>query len=173
MFFIKVFQRFTIAFIIGVAISVAAPSLSYAANFEFNVYDKFNKIYSKAKQLVQEKEYQEKINSVMESAESYLGVPYVWGGSSPSGFDCSGLVQYVYAECGISLPRTTYGQIECGEPMPLDSLTLGDLLFWDNYHVAIYIGDGKYIHAPSSGQNVKVSQMKYWCPNSTRRIIQR
>ena len=118
-----------------------------------------------------EEEYLNKINSVRNSAMKYLGVPYVWGGTTPTGFDCSGLVQYVFAECGISISRTTYTQIKEGEPISLDSLTLGDIVFWGDYHVGIYIGDGQYIHAPHSGDVVKISSMDYWCPTSARRLI--
>lgn len=118
-----------------------------------------------------EQAYQNKINSVRESVLQYLGVPYVWGGTSPAGFDCSGLVQYVYRECGIELPRTTYTQINCGEYVSIDSLAIGDIVFFGNYHVGIYIGDYQYIHAPQSGDVVKIQSMNSYCPTSARRII--
>ena len=85
-------------------------------------------------------------------AMDYLGVPYVWGGSSPRGFDCSGLVQYVYAKVGISLPHSSRMQYGCGTPVSQGQLKAGDLVFYYNpiQHVAIYMGDGKIIHATGS-----------------------
>lgn len=99
----------------------------------------------------------------------YLGVPYVWGGASPSGFDCSGLCMYVYAQIGISLPRTSAAQFQAGAHIPPDRLDLlrpGDLVFFGTdgdpsrvHHVGIYAGDGNYIHAPQMGDVVKVSSL--------------
>jgi cell wall-associated NlpC family hydrolase/regulator of replication initiation timing len=91
-------------------------------------------------------------------AMRYLGVPYVWGGASPSGFDCSGLVMYVFAELGISLPHYAAAQYGFGTPVPADQLQPGDLVFFDGLgHVGIYIGGGQMIHAPHTGDVVKIS----------------
>lgn len=114
--------------------------------------------------------------SVVNTAKKYLGTPYLWGGSTPAGFDCSGLVQYVYKEAvGISLPRVTTGQETCGKSISLNSLKPGDLLFWgeigSSYHVAIYIGNGQYIHAPQPGQNVQYGNIQSWKPNFARRVL--
>lgn len=109
-------------------------------------------------------------SGVVGIAAQYLGVPYVWGGTTPAGFDCSGLVQYVFRQAGISLPRTTYGQINCGTPIPLSQVQPGDLLFWGDYHVGIYAGNGQYIHAPQPGQNVTYGSMSYYTPTSARRV---
>jgi len=89
---------------------------------------------------------------VISYAMDYLGVPYVWGGSSPRGFDCSGLVQYVYAKVGISLPHSSRMQYDCGTPVSQGQLKPGDLVFYYNpiQHVAIYMGDGRIIHATGS-----------------------
>jgi cell wall-associated NlpC family hydrolase len=88
----------------------------------------------------------------------YLGVPYVWGGASPSGFDCSGLVMYVFAQLGISLPHYAAAQYGFGTPVPADQLQPGDLVFFDGLgHVGIYIGGGQMIHAPHTGDVVKIS----------------
>ncbi|MBN1319439.1 MAG: C40 family peptidase [Thermoleophilia bacterium] len=89
---------------------------------------------------------------VISYAMDYLGVPYVWGGSSPRGFDCSGLVQHVYAKVGISLPHSSRMQYDCGTPVSQGQLRAGDLIFYYNpiQHVAIYMGDGKIIHATGS-----------------------
>ena len=88
-------------------------------------------------------------------AEKYLGVPYVWGGASPSGFDCSGLVMYCYAQIGISLPHGATDQQRMSHPVPLDSLQPGDLVFFGDasfsYHVGIYVGGGQMIAAPHTG----------------------
>nr|WP_207730392.1 C40 family peptidase [Clostridium botulinum] len=93
-------------------------------------------------------------------AMQFQGVPYVWGGTSPSGFDCSGFVQYVYRNAaGIELPRDTYGQIGAGTRVSRDQLQPGDLVFPHTGHVGIYIGGGQMIHAPHTGDVVKVSSV--------------
>ena len=91
-------------------------------------------------------------------AERYLGTPYVWGGASPSGFDCSGLTMYVYAQVGVSLPHSSYAQYGMGVPVSQSNLQPGDLVFFYGLgHVGIYIGGGQYIHAPHTGDVVKIS----------------
>nr|WP_209013827.1 C40 family peptidase [Clostridium botulinum] len=93
-------------------------------------------------------------------AMQFQGVPYVWGGTSPSGFDCSGFVQYVYRNAaGIELPRDTYGQIGAGTRVSQDQLQPGDLVFPHTGHVGIYIGGGQMIHAPHTGDVVKISSV--------------
>ncbi len=111
--------------------------------------------------------------AIVASAMKYLGVPYVWGGTSPSGFDCSGLVQYVFAENGISLPRTTYEQQAVVAPVSLVALQPGDLVFWGGsaYHVGIYIGDGMYIHAPAPGQSVCIQSYDAYPYTSGGRVL--
>jgi cell wall-associated NlpC family hydrolase len=90
----------------------------------------------------------------------YLGVPYVWGGASPSGFDCSGLVMYVYAQIGISLPHFAAAQYALGTPVARSDLQPGDLVFFDGLnHVGIYIGDGQFVHAPETGDVVKITAL--------------
>ncbi|MDU6337597.1 MAG: NlpC/P60 family protein, partial [Clostridium sporogenes] len=97
---------------------------------------------------------------VISYAKQYLGTPYVWGGTSPSGFDCSRFVQYVYRNAaGIELPRDTYGQIGAGSRVSQDQLQPGDLVFPDAGHVGIYIGGGQMIHSPKSGDVVKISSV--------------
>jgi cell wall-associated NlpC family hydrolase len=90
----------------------------------------------------------------------YLGVPYVWGGASPSGFDCSGLASYVYAQIGKSVPHYT-GAIYGDFPhVPSDQLQAGDLVFFNGLgHVGIYIGNGQYVHAPHTGDVVRVASL--------------
>jgi len=103
--------------------------------------------------------------AVVSEAEKFLGVPYVWGGDTPSGFDCSGLVQYVYARVGVHLPRTTYTQVKVGAPVAsLTQAQPGDLVFFAGSdgtptapgHVGIYLGNGKMIDSPYTGTVVQV-----------------
>jgi peptidoglycan DL-endopeptidase CwlO len=102
-------------------------------------------------------------SSVVAIAERYLGVPYSWGGASPSGFDCSGLVMYVFAQVGVSLPHSSYAQYGMGTPVSRDQLQPGDLVFFDGLgHVGIYVGGGSFIHAPHTGDVVKISSISGW-----------
>jgi cell wall-associated NlpC family hydrolase len=93
-------------------------------------------------------------------AMRYLGVPYVWGGSTPRGFDCSGLVMYAFAQIGISVPHSSYAQFNMGTPVSMGQLQAGDLVFFSGAsHVGIYIGGGQFIHAPHTGDVVKISSL--------------
>ena len=103
-------------------------------------------------------------NNIIAYASNFLGTPYKWGGTSPStGFDCSGFTQYVYAHFGISLGRTTYDQINDGYGVSKDELQTGDLVFFgkggDPTHMGIYVGNNTYIHAPRTGDVIKISSM--------------
>ena len=108
---------------------------------------------------------------------SHLGTPYVWGGTTPDGFDCSGLMQFCYREAlGIELPRVSYEQQYVGEPVEFDDLMFGDLLFFSEpgrgtHHVAMYLGDGFYIHAPRTGDVVKITGMDEYTPTFARRVV--
>ena len=109
-------------------------------------------------------------------AMRYLGVPYVWGGASPAGFDCSGLVMYVFAQLGVSLPHYTGAQWNMGVPVARGDLQPGDLVFFDGLgHVGIYIGGDQFVHAPHTGDVVKVSSLdEGWYASSyvgARRIL--
>ena len=96
-------------------------------------------------------------------AMRYLGVPYRWGGASPSGFDCSGLVMYVFAQVGVSLPHSSYAQYGMGVPVARSQLQPGDLVFFDGLgHVGIYVGGNSFIHAPHTGDVVKISSLTGW-----------
>jgi peptidoglycan DL-endopeptidase CwlO len=93
-------------------------------------------------------------------AMSQLGTAYVWGGGAPGGFDCSGLVMWAYAQVGVSLPHSTYAQYGYGVPVSRDQLQPGDLVFFDGLgHVGIYIGGGQFVHAPHTGDVVKISSL--------------
>jgi cell wall-associated NlpC family hydrolase len=93
-------------------------------------------------------------------ALQYLGVPYVWGGASPSGFDCSGLVMYVYAQLGISLPHYTVAQWNSTLPISSSDMQPGDLVFFNGLgHVGIYIGGGQFVDAPHTGSVVRIDSL--------------
>jgi peptidoglycan DL-endopeptidase CwlO len=113
-------------------------------------------------------------NAVIANAKQYLGVPYVWGGSTPSGFDCSGFVSYVYRSVGISLPRTSSAQQNVGTRISLNQVQPGDLVFRGSpaYHVGIYIGGGQYIHAPQTGDVVKIAPFNPSKFSTASRILQ-
>ena len=97
---------------------------------------------------------------VVEYAKNFIGVPYVYGGSTPRGFDCSGFVKYVYANFGVSLPRTSYSQMSSGYGVSLADIQPGDILvFRGGGHVGIYVGDNMYIHAPNSGRSVAIDPL--------------
>ncbi|HBM97422.1 TPA: hypothetical protein DD394_08090 [bacterium UBP9_UBA11836] len=105
-----------------------------------------------------------RVNSLLNKARSYMGVPYVWGGTTPSGFDCSGYVQYVYGQVGINLPRTADVQFNEGQAVSFGGEAPGDMVFFETYapgasHVGIYLGNGEFIHASSSGY-VRVSSLE-------------
>ena len=109
--------------------------------------------------------------SVVQTAYNYLGTPYVWGGESPSGFDCSGLVQYSYSQNGISVPRTSeqqYAYTANSRIMDKSQLRPGDMVFFNTSgtasHVGIYIGNNQFIHAPRPGKVVRINNLdeKYY-----------
>jgi Cell wall-associated hydrolases (invasion-associated proteins) len=102
-------------------------------------------------------------DNIVAYASNFLGTPYLWGGATPSGFDCSGFTQYVYAHFGIKLGRTTYDQINDGYEVSKDELQPGDLLFYGKggnpTHMGMYVGNNTYIHAPRTGDVVKISSI--------------
>jgi hypothetical protein len=109
-------------------------------------------------------------------AKRFLGVPYVWGGSTPRGFDCSGLVRFVYQRFGFDLPHSSYADFNLGRRVssrgPLEP---GDLVFFSGLgHVGLYVGHGKFIHAPHSGTRVQISRLsEYGSYVGARRLLKR
>lgn len=98
----------------------------------------------------------------MMAALGKRGSPYVWGATGPDSFDCSGLTSWAYEQAGVSIPRSSSAQSEFGQPVSRSELKPGDLVFSGDpvYHVGIYVGDGKMVHAPTSGEVVKVAPLQ-------------
>jgi murein DD-endopeptidase len=108
-------------------------------------------------------------SKAVDFAKEMLGKPYQYAGDTPAGFDCSGLVKYSYGRAGIAMPRDTQAQHRMSVLVSTRGLREGDLLFFDQEgkkksHVGIYLGGGRFIHAPSSGGKVRIDSMKaeYW-----------
>lgn len=102
--------------------------------------------------------------AIINTAKSFLGTPYVWGGTTPNGFDCSGFTQYVLKQHGINIPRTAAEQYNAGKPILKSALKTGDLVFFTTYkpgasHVGFYLGDGQFIHAGSGAKQVTISSL--------------
>ena len=121
---------------------------------------------------------------ILESAYSYLGTPYRWGGTTPNGFDCSGFVRHVFRENGIQLSRSSREQAQEGKSVPLSDLKPGDLIFFNMHHrkhywidhVGLYVGNGQFIHATSSSsRQIRVEELesKHYLPKvvETRRVL--
>ena len=110
----------------------------------------------------------DKIKQIIQIAYSYMGVPYVWGGTTPSGFDCSGFTQHVFKKAGVFIPRLADAQCYYGKPVSAKDLQVGDLVFFETYtagpsHCGIYVGNGKFIEA-SSSRGITVDKVfgPYW-----------
>lgn len=111
----------------------------------------------------------ETARNAIDYAREMVGKPYRYGGDTPAGFDCSGLVRYSYGKAGIKLPRDTQSQRRLSAPLSLRSLREGDLLFFDQEgrkasHVGMYLGSGRFVHAPATGGKVRTDSLKsdYW-----------
>lgn len=143
------------------------------------VINKVDDAIAKAKALKQQKVAQQTANTnrgstvdtnvaiskdaanLIEYAKRFLGIRYVWGGTTPSGFDCSGFTSYVYRNAaGINIGRTTYDQVNAGRQVSRDQLRVGDLVFPHAGHVGIYVGNGQMIHAPQTGDVIKISSVR-------------
>lgn len=120
-------------------------------------------------------------SQVVEIALESIGTPYVWGGTSEDGFDCSGLIQFAYAQVGVRLPRVSGAQIGAGSPVTPhpERLRPGDVLGFAEEgsgttdHVGLYIGDGEFIHSSSSGVRVSAITERFWRAKlvAARRIV--
>ena len=109
----------------------------------------------------------------MDEFKKFIGIPYLWGGLSPFGFDCSGLVQTVFRRFGIYLPRDTSQQISSGEPVKLENISQLDLLFFPG-HVGVCLGNGLFIHSSTKNNGVYIESLSgEWLKNlkSIRRVI--
>jgi cell wall-associated NlpC family hydrolase len=105
-------------------------------------------------------------------ARKFVGVRYRWGGMSPrSGFDCSGLVSFVYRHFGIALPHYTVAQLSEGRHVPRLRVRPGDLLFFGFGHVGLYVGRGRFIHAPHTGARVRIERLSRWHLTAARRVL--
>jgi murein DD-endopeptidase len=111
----------------------------------------------------------ETARKAVDYARDMVGKPYKYAGDSPAGFDCSGLVRYSYGKAGLQMPRDTRSQRNASVPVSLKNLREGDLLFFDQEgkkasHVGMYIGNGRFVHAPSSGGKVRTDSLKaeFW-----------
>jgi cell wall-associated NlpC family hydrolase len=107
-------------------------------------------------------------------AKRFLGAPYRYGGSGPGGFDCSGFVRYVYHRFGIVLPHSSYADFTLGRRVGRRALRPGDLVFFSSLgHVGLYVGHGRFIHAPHSGTRVQISRLRDWTSSydGARRLV--
>ena len=126
-------------------------------------------LLSQLKKIKQKKSdpYNYNKNNIVNNAKKHLGENYVWGGTKPNAFDCSGYMKYLYEEEGIEIPRTAYQQSKVGEPVDRDELEKGDLLFFLTdkkrnipiTHVGLYLGDDKFIHAASKKKGIIISSL--------------
>ena len=118
-------------------------------------------------------------NAIVSTAQKFMGVPYVFGGTTPKGFDCSGLVQYVFKMHGVSIPRLADEQYTIGKSVSRNQLSAGDLVFFNTdssgiSHCGIYVGDGKFLHASSSrGVRIDSLDSEYWKPKyvGARKVV--
>lgn len=144
--------------------------------FASDIKDYVGSVADKAEKEAARKQRAADRAAVVAEADDQLGVPYVYGGTTPSGFDCSGFTRWVYEHAlGIDLPRTAAEQSALGKSVSMDKLKPGDLLFWGSgsgvYHVGIYAGDGEYIHASTGGGRVMRATFDYFAPSFAKRLI--
>ena len=133
------------------------PKAVKAESAEAKVPKKSKKKKSPEVKVVTKKE--RKVDPVVlaiKTAKAQIGKPYRWAGDGPSSFDCSGLMQYSWKKAGVKLPRTSYAQRGAVKPVPLKKMKPGDLIFSPG-HVGMFVGKGKMVHAPQSGQRVEIA----------------
>jgi len=141
-------------------------TVSYASSIQ--IHDSGKNIAENQANLKKQDHYPSKVTKITDTALNLVGVPYKWGGTTNKGFDCSGLVWYVFDKNAIKLPRTADIQYKAGKAIAQSNLQQGDLVFFTTYepgasHSGIYLGQGKFIHA-SSSRGVMVSNLtdSYW-----------
>lgn len=172
---------------LSAALVVGAPSeaqalgvMSETSEYAKEIKDYVAKVAEEATERAEKKaakaQKKKDRKAVVKEALTHRGVPYVYGGTTPSGFDCSGFTRWVFDEAlGRSLPRTAAEQSALGASVSLDALVPGDLLFWgsgsDVYHVGIYVGDGEYIHASTGSGEVRTATFDYFAPSFAKRLI--
>jgi len=150
---------------------VSSKKIKHKRNSYFDKFSKNRKKIAKSKHK-KSKNLNSYKNRVIKEAKKFLGGRYIWGGTTPKGFDCSGYVKYVYAKAGINLPRTAYQQSMVGKTVKKSKLKKGDLLFFLTdkkrhipiTHVGLYIGNDRFIHAASKKEGIiisKLSKSKY------------
>ena len=182
----KQVRALTLACALSAAVVVSAPCearadetpaespFSQIGTFADEIKDYVGSLADAANERAAERERAGRREAVIGTAMDLRGVPYVYGGTTPSGFDCSGFTRWVYEQAlGIELPRTAAEQSAMGESVPMDGLMPGDLLFWGSgvYHVAIYAGDGEYIHASTGRGQIVRQTMEYFVPDFAKRLI--
>ncbi|WBB64512.1 NlpC/P60 family protein [Streptomyces sp. WMMC500] len=115
------------------------------------------------------------VGTVLDFLNAQLGKAYVLGGTGPSSYDCSGLTQAAFRQVGVELPRTAAEQSTVGTPVAVSDVQPGDLVFWGGtgsaYHVAVYVGDGKYLDAANPSKGVVIQEMSYYMPTSAARVL--
>jgi len=112
-------------------------------------------------------------SSIMRAGAQFIGLPYVWGGTTPSGFDCSGFTQYIYSYYGINLPRVAEDQQNIGVNVGMDEAKPGDLVFFGRpaHHVGIYAGNGLMLHSPHTGDVIKISKIDISTMTNIQRVL--
>ena len=131
------------------------------------LYNTAKSVSSGTTQLQTNNQSSSKGQQLVNEVKKYLGTPYVWGGTSPSGFDCSGLMQYAANKVGVSIDRVSQDQFHNGTAVSKENLQPGDLVFFKGStgstqspgHVGMYVGNGQFIQAPSTGDVVKISNL--------------
>ena len=141
---------------VSVATVAGAPAPAAAANAAASASRASERSSAQASETFVGRDLGKADGTAVGIAMQYRGVKYKWGGSTPSGFDCSGFVSYVYAQLGKSVPHSSAAISRMGTSLPLSQAQPGDIL-WHPGHVAIYVGGGKIIHAPKPGDRVKVA----------------
>jgi cell wall-associated NlpC family hydrolase len=145
-----------------IAFMLFSASFSYSADETIEQQNNVTVSEVAATQAANQGFFSTTLDKVSATAKELLGTKYRFGGTDPqSGFDCSGFVRYVFKSANIDLPRSSYDMKKLGQPVDVKSLKVGDLLFFriNTSHVGIYIGNGKFIHSPTTGRSVTIESL--------------